>query len=66
MRHLCPHPTVQYLLPWRSFHDLTHAPMVATLSPGPGSAQGTHLQVIDAFTGALTASTPLQYAVDKV
>ncbi|KAJ9518790.1 hypothetical protein QJQ45_026065 [Haematococcus lacustris] len=54
----------QHLLAWRSFHDLTHAPLLATLHSSPAS-DVTVLSVYDAHTGAQTSAV-LDYRVDKL
>lgn len=51
------------LLPWRRFHDLTHAPQLLLLSPGQSD---TAALVIDGHTGALIEEVTLPYQVDKV
>jgi hypothetical protein len=66
--YVCP-PNPQHLLPWRTFHDLTHAPLVATLAPSLSSSNtqgGTQLEVINTYTGEVTTQAGLPYKVDKV
>jgi hypothetical protein len=57
---------MQHLLPWRTFHDLTHAPLVATLAPSLGASGGTQLEVVNTYTGEITTQAALPYKVDKV
>jgi len=53
----------KYLLEWRRFHDLTHAPELAVLVAGPGASV---LHVVNAHTGEQLQEQELPYGVDKV
>jgi len=58
----------KHLLPWASFHDLTHAPRAALLAPGPesGGALSTALTVVDTYAGHVVEQYEVPHHVDKV
>eukprot|EP00798_Chlamydomonas_sp_ICE-L_P006703 gene6703-3373_t len=55
----------QFLLNWKTFHDLTHAPQVALLYAGPGG-RGSYVSIVNAHTGAEVERVLLGYSADKI
>eukprot|EP00879_Flechtneria_rotunda_P012472 GHRR01013024.1.p1 GENE.GHRR01013024.1~~GHRR01013024.1.p1 ORF type:complete len:683 (+),score=278.61 GHRR01013024.1:59-2050(+) len=53
----------QYLLMWRRFHDLTHAPQLAVLT---AEADASVLHVLNGHTGEQLQQFEMPYSVEKV